>query len=191
MRNNVVIIFIGFFLILGVIFAMQTPVNLSYITNSQVETITFEHQQVHKGEMWSIYNYTVLGNGDTEYLLFYTGNKSVHLIFQLTNEVEAQFTFCENVSVVNNGTKLTYFNRNRNFIGENGVSAYLTDTISACDVLFGSSRFGDKNQFGGRDRSINEYVLRKNTIYALRVDNLATTDNTINFYLEWYEGDFI
>jgi len=39
MKNNLVIIFIGFFLILGVIFALQKLINISYISNEQVPVV--------------------------------------------------------------------------------------------------------------------------------------------------------
>ncbi len=187
MNGKPFILFIGFFLILGVIFTLQKPINLSYIANSQVETISFEHNQVHRGNIWSIYDYEILPSTSNSSFILKTGNKSVHIVFQFQNKYEAQFWFCENITVINNGTRLEYFNRNRNILGENGVEAYIGGDFASCTNVFGRARLGDGRQIGGGDRSINEYVLRPNTDYAIWVENIANQPNAINYYFEWYE----
>lgn len=188
MNDKPIIIFMGFFLILGLIFTLQKPVDLSYITNSQVETISFEHNQVHRGNLWSIYDYDIIPSTSNSSFIFKTGNKSVHIIFQFQNQYEAQFWFCENITVTDNGTRLEYYNRNRNYLGENGVETYIDGEFSSCETVFGRARLGDGRQTGGNDRSINEYVLRSNTYYAVWIENIANQPNVINYYFEWYEG---
>jgi len=160
----------------------------SYVMNDEITEITYQHEKVHKGELWFVRNYSVLPSGANTSIILHTGPKNVHLLFEASNTIEALYKICENVTIISNGTKLQEFNRNRNYMGDDGVDIFAGGTYSSCSGILAEARLGDGKKVGSQVRSQNEYVLRANTSYVLYVENLETVENVINYYLEWYEG---
>lgn len=196
MKNPKTIIFIAFFLIIGSIFLLNKPVNITYVanenlstlvSNDEVTTISFEHNKVHRGELWYILNYTMLGGNENNFIIINTGNTSIHVVYKISNQLETRYEICKNINISTNGTKLEQFNRNKYVTGSSNADFYIGGTFNNCTVI-GEQRIGNGKKIGGTDRASVEHILKANSSYAFGAYNLETTENVINYYFEWYEG---
>lgn len=163
-------------------------VRMDASTNS-LQTITYEHHEIHSGSMFFIGSYTNLGNGAVYDILFVTPNTTeyAHMIFQIATEAEAMFQYYEGTTTSNDGTAMTTFCRNRQKDNTASVLFYHTPTVTSVGTLVGDGIFGSGKQAGGQIRDSQEFVLKPNTKYMLRVTNNTVTANWYDWFFDWYE----
>lgn len=154
-----------------------------------LEVIEYEHHEIHSGSSFYV-TYTVdLGNGASQDILLVTPDttKWAHMVGSVTTESEAHVYFYEDTTTSNDGTAMTEFNRNRNSGTAATVVATYTPTVTGVGTLIWESHFGSGRGVGGGARSENEFVLKQNTKYMLRVTNATANANYIAIAINWYE----
>jgi len=163
-------------------------VRMDASTNS-LQTITYEHHEVHSGSAYFTGNYVDLSNGQVYDILFVTPNTTsyAHMIFEIATEAEAMFQYYEGVTTSADGTALNMFCRNRQKDNTPAVTFYHTPTVTATGTLIGQGIFGSGKSAGGQIRDSNEFVLKPNTKYMLRVTNNTVTANWYDYFFDWYE----
>lgn len=151
--------------------------------------INYEHHEIHSGSHFFVGDYTTLANGATYDILFVTPNtlKYSHMIFEIATKAEATFAYYEDVTTSNDGTTIAMFNRNRVIATAPGTNFYHTPTVTNVGTLIGRGIFGSGKQAGGSIRDSNEFVLKPNKKYLLRVTNNTVSDNWYDWFFDWYE----
>ena len=154
-----------------------------------------EHLQIHKGNLYTLGVRTTLANG---------GGAAVFLgivpagVFPHFRNITVTSTggpldvdLYEAPTVAANGTPLTALNNNRNSANTHGMLLYGNPTITDDGLLLEPVLIPGGKQTGslGTDAS-NEWVLKQDTEYFIRVTNNTagggTSEFTINTF--WYEG---
>lgn len=154
-----------------------------------LQTIEFEHHQIHEGNMFTVLEVTVLGNGAVRDILAITPDtaKWAHLVWEIEHEKETSIQFYYGTTYSNVGTIVPSYNRNGNSSKIATTLMYHTPTITDVGTLIGTIQQGDGKKAGGSDRLSNEYVLRQNCTYLVRITNLTVDNNLIFTKLNWYE----
>jgi len=194
-----IIIIIGVVLIVLTMVLTYKSVNTSYVVNDNISTVVlndelvtidFAHEKVHDGEHYFIRNFTDIPNGGDFEIHLMTSEmdvEDIHMIIQVENNVETIYTLLENVTIIENGTRLNYFNRNRNSGDDNCVDLFFDPTYSDGEVI-AENKLGSGKKFGGQERDANELILLRNTSYVLLIENNADgAVDTVNYVLDWYE----
>jgi len=151
-------------------------------------TINYDHHEVHGGSSYVVSGTATLGNGATQDILVVTPNttKWAHLIGLVTSSGLATVTFYEGATVSNAGAATTEVNRNRNSTNTAGVVVTTGPTVTGTGTAIFSQSSGAGQNVGGEVRGENEFILKQNTIYLLRITSAAAA-NVVNYILDWYE----
>ena len=154
-----------------------------------LKTIEYEHHEIHDGSMFTVLEVTDLGNGATRDVLIVTPNsaKWAHLVWELEHELEATIQFYKGTVYSDPGTPIPTFNRNGNSGKEATTLTYHTPTIDDVGTLIGTITQGSGKKAGGNDRESNEYILKQDCAYLIRITNETANDNLIFMKLNWYE----
>ncbi len=154
-----------------------------------IVTIEFEHGKIHEGDTFTILEVTDLGNGAIRDILVVTPNttKWAHLVWEIEHELETSIQFYIGTLYTDNGTAIIAFNRNGNSDTIATTLTYHTPTITNVGTLIGIIQQGDGRRAGGSDRLSNEFILKQNTAYLIRITNLTANNNLISLKLNWYE----
>jgi hypothetical protein len=157
--------------------------------------IQSEHHEIHCGDSYETTYHTDLGNGATQDILIVvpdepgTGQaqKLYHLTGLIEGENECSVTFYEGTTVSDNGTALTIINRNRNSTLTDFLDIYHTPTVTTTgSSIFGPWHFGVGKSFGGSRGRSDEFVLKNNTTYLIRITNQTVNTTYINVELDYY-----
>lgn len=165
---------------------LQAHLPLDEITGALITT-THPHNEIHKGEMFVYCEVTDLAQDAQRDVLISTGDRYVHIVNTTVTEAEAEYPFFEGVTASNNGTGVTAYNRNRNSLTTPTNSLFHTPTISNTGTTLCMKHWGSGKGSGGDDRGVNEWVLKPNTKYLIRITNFSQTANHTTIELEWYE----
>ena len=163
-------------------------------------TIPVEHHEIHCGDSYEFSHIADLGNGGVLDVLIIVPNEGVtgepglqqdvkqyHFKGRVVSEFEANVQFYEDTEVSDNGTGINVYNRNRNasdytdFLG-----VYHTPTVTSAGTLLETNRIGSARSSGGQATRADEWILKDNTIYLLRITNNVTTDNYIDVHIDYY-----
>lgn len=85
------------------------------------------------------------------------------------------------------GTGITEFNRNRNSATEATCVVVHTPTVSNTGTLLRTKHFGTGKTAGVETHENDEWVLKQNTKYLIRLTNATTSANYCTLVLNWYE----
>lgn len=155
-----------------------------------LQTIEYEHHEIHGGSSF-ITSYAVdLGNGATADLLITTPNttKWAHVVFTIEHELEAHVYLYENPTVSDAGTGITTYNRDRNSATAATTTVKHTPTVDPVGTLIWEDHSGSGRTTGGGSHSNGEFVLKQNEDYLLRITNaIANAANYIAVHIDWYE----
>jgi len=165
--------------------SLKNIFNTDDVENSLV-TMDLAHHEVHEGEHFFLrsYDFVPLNNG-LGFLFYLNGSDDMHIIIEVFNKIEANYSLIENPTITNNGTKIDYLNRNRNYNDTDSIIIFKNPTFSGGKYIAKNS-FGERRQFGGEARDINELIFKRNTSYVLYVENIGNGINTINYIFDWY-----
>jgi hypothetical protein len=154
-------------------------------------TIEYEHAQIHEGNMFTVLEVTDLGNGATRDLFVISPKttRSAHLVWEIEHELETSISFYKDTTYSDIGTEVTSYNRNGNSYKVATTKVYHTPTVTDVGTLIATIQQGDGKKAGGSDRLANEFVLKQNTVYLVRITNLTANNNLIGVKLNWYEKD--
>ncbi len=174
--------------------------------------IDFEHHEIHDGcSFVAHYSQTVSDINDMSVIAFNTPDTPswIHLVTEFTASALAAVMLVEAPSIdLDEGTDLPVFNRDRNSARISGLSTIETVpelnevtrfdetqaaganiTINAANTVFLHHIGGGTGPFstGGGQLQRDEYILRRNTQYALVIQSLNNDDNVHNIMASWYE----
>ena len=161
-----------------------------------LEVIEYEHHEIHSGSFYRIHINKDVANAGTFNVCFTTPNntKWAHMIFAVDVEGQAQSELIESVTgtptTFSGGTALTPRNADRNSANTSGITNMVYDaTITrGTPIVLDIRVLGSGKSQGGEARSLNEWVLKQNTVYCFTVTNQALgATNEVNLDLEWYE----
>jgi hypothetical protein len=167
-----------------------TPFQLDNMSKA-IETIEYEHHEIHGGTMFRAGEEVALANDGTRVIHVKTPDttKWAHMVYQMSNTLEAEFEFYEGPTVSNVGTAVPSYNRNRNSATAATTLVYHTPTTSASGTLLATRREGIGKTAGGSSRGVAEWILKQNTSYLLVFTSRAGagTTNYVNWWIVWYE----
>ena len=121
-----------------------------------------------------------------------SGGKQCHMTLAVDTANAAEAYFYEDTEATVNGTVVTPLNANRNTGKESATQiVFHGGTIVTTNATtLGHRHLGaelKRESFGGTGATRNEWVLRENTWYTLRVTELSGSDQDMLIQLEWYE----
>lgn len=167
------------------------------------------HEQVHKGISFTVQvNNTIMEDAETLIVAFCTGDKEVHLTYDLNVAWGGNVAICENPTWdEESGTPTRIVNKNRKFnvtstikTDEGGIPGYVLKdpTGYTCNTQqFGTVGLGLLWFFKPTDLSRSshnrEFVLKENTKYGI-VYTAAVADgwwatDAAQIIMDWYEID--
>lgn len=152
--------------------------------------ISEPHHEIHEGDAYLVCDVQDVANGATFDYLIATPNTTTetHFIFIVQSEAEASFQFFENPTVSTVGTAMVEYNRERNSSNVAGVIVTHTPTVSTTGtVALCNEHWGSGKAAGGEGRGTQEWVLKTNEQYLIRLTNETTSNNQINSLINWYE----
>ena len=166
------------------------PIRLDAQTNS-IQTIDYEHHEVHAGSHFFYTDSVVLGNAEVQDYLITTPNttKWTHLTFSATGSVITQVQLYEG-SDKSGTAPQTLYNSDRNsataatLAVAKGTSGGLTDGTLIWQMKSGLAT--GQSRAGMIANRSNVIILKQNTKYILRITS-GTAGNLINLQMEWYE----
>ncbi len=152
-------------------------------------SIDFEHYEVHRGAMFTVLRVEDLGNAAVYDILAVTPNTTewAHLTWEIEHELETLIQFYRGTTYSDNGTIIPSFNRNGNSPNNATTLFYHSPTITNAGTLVGTIQQGAGKKAGGSDRQADEFILKQDTAYLIRITNLTVNDNLVFIKLNWYE----
>lgn len=165
---------------------------LDSVTNS-LQTVDYEHHEIHSGSHYYIQGYLELDDGDTFYVKMVTPDttKWSHFIFDIKSTGICSSTLREDASGgMTGGAAITPLNNNRNSSNASGM--IITGGVTACTgytVQLENDKWGDngfKENIGGGSGRSDELLLKQNTVYC-RSFVSGADNNIIQFKASWYE----
>ena len=184
-------------------FHTTNQINLNYLlipkitqNPSQIDPYTaafanidHSHQEIHSGDMYSFFDVNDIANSATRDLLVITPNttKWAHFTIIVDGEAEFDYAIYEGATTSANGTSVSVFNRNRNSSNTNTTLVYHTPTVSGTGTMIGRKHIGGGKALGGTSRGAEEWILKQNTKYLIRITNSTTSDNFMSVEGVFYE----
>ncbi len=174
-------------------------------------TIGHEHHEVHDGRSFAAYfdNTTANSDDDISAIGFITedGTRWVHLVVSVAASAAAEFFLEEGTTIDDGaGTEATIYNRDRNNTNTSIVKAldashtfgqittyteaqinaanYSVGTVIEYSILVAGE---GKKAVGGTARGSQEWILKQNTKYLLRIQNIGASANVHQIHMNFYE----
>jgi len=155
-----------------------------------LQTIDYSHHEVHSGSAFLVWDRKDLSNAAVQDYSIVTPNttKWPHLILEITSEAEACVQLYEVPTLSADGTPFTAYNKNRNSakVATTIVNDTPAVTATGTTIIF-EDQWGSGKQVGGGSRGVEEFILKQNTKYLIRITNLTTSSNFISVHFNWYE----
>ncbi len=163
------------------------PVGLDEITRS-LNYLDHSHHEVHEGDAYTYCEQNTLNADATRDLLIVTPDTGVwgHFLWRIRGSGEASMALYEGTTTSNDGTGVTEVNRNRNSANTSDLVVTHTPTITGVGTVICMQHFGSSQKAGGEERAVNEFILKQNTKYLLRVTSEAAS-NDLSTEIDWYE----
>ena len=164
-------------------------VRMDASTNS-LQTIEYEHHEIHSGSSFTTSYVADIGNGANLDLLIETpaGTKYAHFFYEVDVKAEAALLIYEAVTATAGDAVVAY---NRNRVGTpTAATVVVTSTptsITEGTTIIRSKHMGSGKTVGGGDRGSHEFVLKPSTKYLFRLTNATTGNNFMSVEFDWYE----
>lgn len=162
-----------------------------------VRNIDNDHAYIHGGKLFSASYKVTLTAGATSYIALITPNTSKVIHYRpvsiVTSADKLTFLFYE-AGTFTGGSDLTATNRNRRTstvaesIVKTGVTSTLDGTLLYTGFIGGGTGVGQARS-GAEMGEAKEWVLKKNTVYLIKLTNGSASSNEICLGLGWYEED--
>lgn len=152
--------------------------------------LDFSHHKIHKGDHYTASERVTLGAAATrEYLITTADSSKVpHFLYAVSSGLSVTIDLFEETTKTG-GTAVPSLNNNR----RSGNTAETTVTHSpggagdGTQILYDSAGGTGGGRSGGEARGENEYLLKRNTKYLLRITS-GDANNVISIRLHWYEN---
>jgi hypothetical protein len=156
-----------------------------------VVSSTIIEDKLRKGEVGCFgYFWSNIANEDSAYMLIKIDAIRPHLLFEYSVEGDATFHLYEEPTITDNGVQLSMYNHNRNFPDTALLIPFRDPTASSNGTELSVKYLpgGTKNDPGLLVPLGFEWVLKPNTDYLLRVNNISggaiDTSITAELFLE-------
>jgi len=159
-------------------------------STSSMQTIEYEHHEVHGGSMFHYDIVRDVGNGasTTDIVVAPASTAELHLLIGMDVEGEALLSCYEGVTVAASGTAATFRNHNRWSTSSGTALLYTGADISATGTsLIFNLHAGSGKKTGGEDRGQNEWILKSGTVYSFVFVNESGANNNTILEWDWYE----
>ena len=163
-------------------------------STNAITTLTYAHHEVHAGSYFSTYEHTTdigaeTAPADAIQITFTTpAVKEIHMIIHAQCTAAAVYTFTEAwTGGAGGGVALTAYNRDRNSDNKTTLTDLLdsnTAVVTGGTVLETQTLTTGKFD-AGESRDAQEWILKRNTKYAIGLYLAAAETATIS--LNWYE----
>jgi hypothetical protein len=170
-----------------------------------ISVIDYEHHEIHAGSSFNVSaTDTSLANGETLNIAFKTpaGTKRVHLIDECAILISGYLEIIEGCTWNNQtGTKVPIYNRKREatmrssilledqaqlaFVASDNVMANVVN-VAGGTIISTQYAFGARNTIGIVTRNTNEWILKPDTTYCIRLTS-SDNNNKAEIVLDWYE----
>jgi len=167
----------------------EVPLSVDSSTNS-LQVIDYSHHEIHSASHYNRKNWLdITGAGTTVDFLIVTPDttKWAHLVYEFAGEAEFTLTAYEATTTSADGTPLSTFNNQRNSANTAGVTLYSGPTVTDVGDEIWATKIGSSRNDTEGSRNDDEWVLKQNTKYLLRVVKVATGTHWFAYNLEWYE----
>ena len=157
-------------------------------TTRSVNTIGYEHHEIHSGSHYFICDYdSSIAINETIQFVVTTPNttKWTHLILDFSSTLGCSLDIYEGSSSVVGGSPATPINNNRNSLNTSSLTI-IKDPTSLTDGTKIAGYLAGANKTGGASEREREIILKQNTTYLFRFTSLSN-GNAISFCGEWYE----
>jgi hypothetical protein len=174
--------------ILGKTSDTTTQVPRIDIATHSLQTIEYEHHEIHAGSHYFICDYdsSIANNETIEFVLTTPDTTSwTHMSLDFSSILGVSLEVYEGASAIVGGTSVTAINNNRNSANTSGMTI-LKDPTSITDGTRIAGFLAGANRTGGFQQRDREIILKQNTTYLFRFTSLANS-NAISFCGEWYE----
>jgi len=154
--------------------------------------VTADHRDfLFTGYQFTYSEVTDLGSAAVRDVLFVTPNTLLWAYLSVTvqTEAEADYKLYEGPTTTGDGTACTEHNKNRgSAITATSVVTH-TPTIAGGSegTLLATKHWGAGKGSGGGSVPAEEWLLKANTKYLIRVTNATTSANQVNIILDWAE----
>lgn len=156
--------------------------------------ISYEHSKVHQGKFYTA-NYYLAGvaNGSSIEILVQTpSDKTVHNYIKAASGGDSLFYTFEDATFSAEGTAITPINNNRSSANTADATITHTPTLTADGTQLGNPEFIPGGHGGvsvGSSEGIGkeQFVLNSNTVYLLRLTNIAGSAQALSIVLGFYE----
>lgn len=159
-------------------------------------TIPTDHHEIHGGGSYVASRSVDLGNGASDTVLIIVPDddtKRYHMVTSYGAELESHFDAYEGATLSATtsatGTPLTSFNRNRNSSNTSALGIYFSPVLASVGgdgTKILEKHAGSGKQVGSETRGNDEIILKNNTKYVLRLTNSTTSNNYVNWELNYY-----
>ena len=168
------------------------PVKIDQSTRAMTG-IDYSHHEIHSGSHFHIsYCDDDLDSAQNADLLIVTPDttKWSHFTYRVTSTLDVYAFLAEDATTSNDGTGLTEWNSNRNSGTAATATVTHTPTVTGTGNAIWQSYFGLSTgafvREGGESRNDEEFILKRNAKYLLRVTS-GTNDNQVCIHINWYE----
>jgi hypothetical protein len=152
--------------------------------------IDFAHHEVHAGDAFTA-SYTVdLAQSASADILIVVPNttKWAHLTWEVGVEGQAHMSLWESVTATAAANAIVAYNRDRNSAVASGLVITHTPTsITTGSTLIRETHMGTGEKQGGSRSDNEEFILKQNVKYLLRITDHSGAANYIAVKLNWYE----
>lgn len=162
-------------------------VRMDASTNT-LQTIEYEHHEIHEGSHYFICNNDTFSNGASSDFALITPNTTnwTHMVFEIEGSFAVNLDIYEDSDFDGDGSAVSSFNNNRNRVNTTGMTITRDPTVNSDGNLIFSSVKG-ANKVSGIILRSREIILKQNTKYIFRITNGSTSNNNISWCAEWYE----
>lgn len=159
------------------------------LSTRSLQTIEYEHHEIHAGSFYRAGYQLDVGNGDTTALTFTTPDTTKWMHWRPAVDVEGQAAIMVyEGSTVTGGVAITPRNSNRNYADSSSMTVVAAGGVNVASATrITNIVLGSGKSSGGNSESGFEWVLKQNTTYTLLVTNESGAANEVNIRCQWYE----
>lgn len=162
------------------------PANQALVTTDAI------HRNIHRGVMFHVDKSEegIADDGSVEILIQVGSTHNVHLSITVAAGGDHKYELYEDTTFSGAGTALTPTNRDRRSSTTSASTFTHTPSISADGTLLTNGlRPGGHggNSVGGSGTGFAEWILATDTVYLVRLTNLAGTAKLLSLSLDFYE----
>ena len=164
-----------------------------------LKQIDTDHAYIHEGLFYEAFLQFTLATTDTKYIsletpdtlyIHYRNEKVVSSADKVTVELFEDAV----LNATPGGTALTPYNHNRLTTHTSGMTVIDAPTVDTEGTKIAQSFIGGGTGVGGARQGddtsqANEWVLKRDTTYLIKITNDSTVDNTIQVNPVWYEEE--